>query len=300
MKHVVSVSLGSSKGNKSYEVDILGERFKIERIGTDGDLIKFRDMFTELDGKIDAFGVGGADIYLVAGKRRYAFRQIVKLIAGAVATPAVDGGGLKHTLERETVVALQRSGEVDFAKERVLLVSAVDRYGMAQALSQHCPNVVYGDLMYGVGLPFRIRRYGTVKFLAATILPVITKLPFKWFYPTGEKQEERKPKFTFAFAEATIVCGDKHIIKRYAPDDLSGKTVITQTIRKADLEWLKASGVKRLITTTPEMGGETFATNVLEAVIVALLNKRPGDLSEQDYLDTLKRLDWKPNVMAIS
>jgi hypothetical protein len=299
MKHVVSVSLGSSKGNKTHELDILGEHFKIERIGTDGDLIKFRDMFTELDGKVDALGVGGADIWLVAGKRRYAFRQIKKLIAGAACTPVVDGGGLKHTLERATIVELQKSGLVDFKQERVLLVSAVDRYGMAQALADNCPNVVYGDLLYGVGVPFRIRRYGTVKFLAATVLPVITKLPFKWFYPTGEKQEERKPKFIWGFSEATFICGDKHIIRRYAPDDLSGKTILTQTIRKADLEWLKASGAKRLITTTPEMGGETFATNVLEAVIVALLNKRPGDLTEQDYIDTLKRLDWKPNVMAL-
>ena len=23
------------------------------------------------------------------------------------------------------------------------------------------------------------------------ILPIVTKLPFKWFYPTGEKQEQR-------------------------------------------------------------------------------------------------------------
>jgi hypothetical protein len=299
MKRIVSVSLGSSKGNKSHEVDILGERFTIERIGTDGDLIKFRDMFTELDGKVDALGVGGADVYYVAGKRRYVVRQIKKLIAGAKTTPVLDGSGLKHTLERETIHELQRSGEVDFAKERVLLVSAVDRYGMAQALYEHCPNVVCGDLMYGIGLPFRIRRYGTVKFLAAVLLPIITRLPFKWFYPTGEKQETRTPKFTFAFDEATIVAGDKHIIRRYAPDDLTGKTIITQSIRKMDVDWLKASGVKRLITTTPEMGGETFATNVMEGVIVTIAGKRPEELVEADYLDILKRLDWKPNVMAL-
>jgi hypothetical protein len=211
----------------------------------------------------------------------------------------LDGSGLKHTLERETIHELQRSGEVDFAKERVLLVSAVDRYGMAQALYEHCPNVVCGDLMYGIGLPFRIRRYGTVKFLAAVLLPIITRLPFKWFYPTGEKQETRTPKFTFAFDEATIVAGDKHIIRRYAPDDLTGKTIITQSIRKMDVDWLKASGVKRLITTTPEMGGETFATNVMEGVIVTIAGKRPEELVEADYLDILKRLDWKPNVMAL-
>jgi hypothetical protein len=299
MKRVVSVSLGSSKGDKDYTVDILGESFSIKRIGTDGDLNKYRDMFTELDGKVDALCIGGADLYIVAGKKRYEFKQIKKLIAGAKTTPVVDGSGIKNTLERETVLELQRSGQVDFSKERVLLVSAVDRFGMAQALYEKCPDVVCGDLMFALGVPIRIRRYGTVKFLAAIILPWLTILPFKWFYPTGEKQEKRTPKFGWAFKDATIIAGDKHIIRRYAPDDLEGKTIITQSIRKDDIEWLRKSGVKRLITTTPEMGGETFATNVIEGVIVTLFGSDPKTMTPDDYLEMLKKLNWKPNTFTL-
>ena len=131
-------------------------------------------------------------------------------------------------------------------------------------------------------------------------MPIITKMPFKWFYPTGEKQEERKPKHVKVWKQATVVAGDTLYIRRYAPDDLKGKTVITQTVRKADLEWLKGAGVSRVITTTPMMGGETFATNVMEGVIVALLGKRPEQMTEKDYLDVLQRLDWKPNIIDLS
>src|SRR5688572_10969084 len=226
MNRVVSVSLGSSKGNKSFKTEILGEQFSIERIGTDGDLKKFADLFTELDGKVDALGIGGADLYLVAGRRKYVFRQIKKLISGASKTPVVDGSGLKHTLERETIHRLQRDGIVDFSKERVLLVSAVDRYGMAEALNKVCPSVVYGDLMFGLGIPIRLKRYKGVELLGRLTLPIVTKLPFKWFYPTGEKQDTRTPKFKSVFDWATVICGDTHFIKRYAPDDLKGKTII--------------------------------------------------------------------------
>ena len=300
MKRVVSVSLGSSKGDKSFETEILGQRFSIERIGTDGDLKRFADLFTELDGKVDALGIGGADLYLVAGRRKYVFRQIKQLISGATKTPVVDGSGLKHTLERETIHRLQREGIVDFSKERALLVSAVDRYGMAEALDELCPNVIYGDLMFGLGLPFRLRRYGSVQLLGRLTLPIVTKLPFKWFYPTGEKQETRTPKFKGVFDWATVICGDTHFIKRYAPDGMKGKTIITQTVRKATIDWFKQAGVWRLITTTPEMGGETFATNVMEGVLVAVLGKRPQEISGKEYLETLERLDWTPNVMELN
>jgi hypothetical protein len=300
MKHVVSVSLGSSKRNKSQEVEILGEEFKIERIGTDGDMAKFGQMFKDLDGKVDALGVGGADIWVVIDKKRYAFRQIVSLVAGATKTPVVDGSGLKHTLERETVKTLQRDGTVDFKTEKVLLVSAVDRFGMAQALDEIGGEVVYGDLLFGLGLPFQLKTYNAVRRIGKLSLPLITKLPFKWFYPTGEKQDERKPKFEKVWEAATLIAGDTLFIRRYASDNLKGKTILTQTVRKADLDWLKGAGVKRVITTTPVMGGETFATNVMEGVIVALLGRKPSEITEQDYLDMLKRLDWKPNVIEFN
>lgn len=299
-KHVVSVSLGSSKRNKSQEVDILGEHFKIERIGTDGDMAKFGQMFKDLDGKVDALGVGGADIWVVIDKKRYAFRQIVKLVAGATKTPVVDGSGLKHTLERETIMTLQREGIVDFKKETTLLVSAVDRFGMAQALDEIGGKVIFGDLLFSLGLPIQLKTYKAVRTIGKLSLPIITKLPFKWFYPTGEKQDERKPKFEKVWEAATLIAGDTLYIRRYASENLKGKTILTQTVRKADLEWLKNAGVKRLITTTPVMGGETFATNVMEGVIVALLGRKPSEITDQDYLDTLKRLDWKPNVMELN
>jgi hypothetical protein len=299
MKRVVSVSLGSSKGNKSHVVEILGEQFQIERIGTDGDMDRFAKMFVDLDGKVDALGVGGADVYVVVGNKRYAFRQIKNIVDKVKKTPVVDGSGLKHTLEREAIYSLKRDGIVDFTRERVLLTAAVDRYGMAQALQEVCPNVVYGDLMFGIGLPFRIRKYSTVKLIGTLILPIITRLPFKWFYPTGEKQEKRTPKFGWAFEDSTFICGDTHFIRRYMPDRMLGRTILTQSVRKSTIEEFQKTGASRLITTTPIMGGETFATNVMEGVLVALLGKRPEQLSEADYLECLKRLDWKPNVIDL-
>jgi hypothetical protein len=300
VERVVSVSLGSSRGDKTWEGEILGRQFRIERIGTNGDLRRFAEMFRELDGQVSALGVGGADIYLVAAGRRYAFRQIQRIVSVANRTPVVDGSGLKHTLEREAVLTLQREGTVDFANERALLVSAVDRFGMAEALHQVCPQVVYGDLMFGLGVPIPIRSYRALQLLARIALPIVTRLPFQWFYPTGEQQEHRRPRFPKVFAWASFICGDKHYIRRYAPDRLPDKTILTQTLRKADLEWFRGAGLRRAITTTPVMGGETFATNVMEGVIVTLLGKSPTDLRPEDYLSILDRLRWKPEVIELN
>ena len=300
MKTVVSISLGTSKRDKKDQVEMLGETFLLQRRGTDGDMKKFGELLQELDGKVDALGVGGADIYLVVEDRKYAFREILNLIKNVKTTPVVDGGGLKHTLERQTIEALNDSKEIDFANSKVLLVSAVDRFGMAQALHATGASVVYGDFLFGIGIPIPVRTYSGVRTLGQILLPVITKLPFKWFYPTGEKQEIRTPKFPKFFEDADIICGDWHYVRKFMPDKLPGKIIITQTLRKADIEFLRGAGVKTAYTTTPMVNGETFATNVMEGVIVAHLGKRPEEITPQEYLDVLNKLGWKPNRIDLN
>ncbi|MFN3729797.1 MAG: quinate 5-dehydrogenase [Fimbriimonadaceae bacterium] len=300
MKRVVSISLGAAKGDKVHEAEVLGETFRIERIGADGDIQRFADLFRELDGKVAAIGIGGADRYVVVDDRRYAFRQIDAIASRVTRTPVVDGSGLKHTLEREAIRTLQRDGTVDFRHTPTLMVSAVDRFGMAQALDEIGGPVVYGDVMFGLGLPIRLRSYRAVRTLGRLLLPIVTRLPFQWFYPTGEKQVVQKTKCAWAFQEAEVIAGDKHIIFRNAPPDLAGKTILTQSVRKHDLEWMRSAGVARVIVTTPVMGGETFATNVMEALLVASLGRQPDALTEADYLDWLDQLNWKPTVMDLA
>jgi hypothetical protein len=37
----------------------------------------------------------------------------------------------------------------------------------------------------------------------------------------------------------------------------------------------------------------------MEGVVVALLGRKPEELSPKDYMDTLAKLDWKPNVIDL-
>src|ERR1051326_1682832 len=182
MKHVVSISLGTSKRDKRSEAELLGQKMLIERLGTDGSKKCFEEMVGELDGKIDCFGVGGTDVYLYAGDKRYTCRGPLKLMRNARKTPWVDGSGLKHTLERETVRYLQENGLVDFSELNVLLVSGVDRFGMGEELAARAKSIVFGDILFGVGLPIAVRNWSTVKFLGKLVLPLIALLPIEWFY----------------------------------------------------------------------------------------------------------------------
>lgn len=293
-KHVVSVSLGNSKRNAREEMTLLGQPFVLERLGTDGDSAKAAELFRELDGRVDAFGLGGADLYVIADGRRYTFGNVRKLVANARKTPVLDGSGLKNTLERDAIAQLDPL--LSWRNKRVLMVSAVDRFGMAEALAEHGADVVYGDIIFGLNVDRPIRTIGSLRTVARLVLPPLTRLPQDWFYPTGAKQESSvEGKGTKYYAWADVIAGDTHYAKRYAPRDLRGKTILTQTITPADREWMKERGVARLITTTPRMGSRNFATNVLEAMFVAMSGQNRA-LSETEYMEYIRQVCFKPEI----
>lgn len=298
MKRVMSVSLGSSSRNHSVEASFLGEKFLIERIGTDGDLDEAGNIIKKYDGVVDAFGLGGIDLYIYSGTTRYTFRDAERIVRSAVKTPVVDGSGLKNTLERKVLVYLQNEMGMVFADKKVLMVCAVDRFGMAQGFDQAGAAMTFGDLAFSLGIPITFSSLKTLERIARIIAPIVVKLPFKMLYPTGDKQEKVKPKFGGYYEKADIIAGDFHYIRRFMPDNLQGKVIITNTVTSKDVELLNTRGVSMLVTTTPELNGRSFGTNVMEGVLIALTGKKPDSMTPADYSELLEKIGFKPRILS--
>jgi len=297
VKRVVSVSIGSSKRDHYVETEIMGEKFIIERIGTDGDIQKAIELIKKIDGKVDAIGMGGIDLHIWAGDRPYAFRAALPIKKAAKITPIVDGSGLKNTLERRVIIYLHNNGIIDFAKKKVLVTCGMDRFGMAESLECCGADMILGDLMFALGINIPLHSLKSLHRVAAVLAPIVCQLPFRLVYPVGKEQNKNVGnKFAKRFNNAEIVAGDFLYIKKFMPDDMKNKIIITNTVTKEDVDQLKARGVGLLITTTPEFNGRSFGTNVMEGVVISLLktNKKEGKLSEYDEI--LNRLDLKPRV----
>jgi hypothetical protein len=301
VKRVVSVSLGSASRDHRAQIELLGERFDIERIGTDGSIDRALEKLRELDGTVDAIGLGGIDVYLYAGTKRFALRDGLRLLEAVKVTPVVDGSGLKNTLERAAVHYLRDELGVQLAGRKVLMVSALDRFGMAQALVEAGADVMFGDFIFALDLDKPVRGLAEFEALAEKYLPDACKLPFQFFYPTGKKQDRPpQPKYPEYYAEAEIIAGDFHFMRQFMPDRLDGKVVLTNTLTARDVDELRERNVRMLVTTTPDFGGRSFGTNVVEAALLALLGKRWEDVTQADYQRLLDELQFKPRVLELA
>jgi hypothetical protein len=301
MKRAVSISIGSSKRNKAVETTLLGEKVSIERIGTDGDMEAAALKYKELDGAVDAFGVGGADLEVVADGKHYPLYSVQPMVRFVKKTPLVDGGGLKNTLENKAPAFLDKKiGEYINARGRKVLVTlGVDRWGLSKSFVDAGYETVFGDLMFGLDIPIAIHKLSQLKTTAALLMPIASRLPFEWIYPTGEKQEKRTPKWGKYYEWATVIAGDCHYIKRFMPDTLQGKVIVTNTTTPDDVEAFRKAGVKYLVTTTPVLDGRSFGTNMMEAALVAVTGKGRA-LTWDELTELLDTLGFEPELQELN
>lgn len=296
MKRAISISLGSSKRDKKVVVNFKGEEIQVERVGMDGDIAKARQMYLDLDGKVDAFGVGGVDLYLRLDDREYPLRAALKLVSGVTQTPLCDGRGLKHTLERRVFeLAKSQLGEIRF--KQAFVPVAVDRLGLAEAVAEVAERTVFGDLMVALGVPIPVYGIPAFKQVAHVMLPMVSYFPMSMIF-YGSDGAEQEPKYVKYFEESDLIAGDFLFMRKYMPKNLSGKTVVTNTTTAENIELLKSRGVKTIITTTPRYDGRSFGTNMLEAAITAYAGK--GRRLTDDELNALiDELELKPTVMKL-
>ena len=294
MKHAISISLGSSKRDKSVKVNLNGQEILVERIGTNGDIEKARQMYLDLDGKVDAFGVGGVDLYLRLDDREYPLNAALKLVSGVKQTPLCDGRGLKHTLERR-VFQLIKSQLGDVRFKQAFVPVAADRAGLAEAVAEVAERTVFGDLMVALGIPIPIYGIPAFKRVARVMLPIVSHFPMSMIF-YGSDGAEHEPKYTKYFAESDLIAGDFLFMRKYMPTDLSGKTIVTNTTTEDNIALLKERGVKRIITTTPRFDGRSFGTNMNEAMLTAYAGRRRR-LSDDELNGLIDELGIRPTLI---
>lgn len=299
MKRAVSISLGSSTRDKAVEINLLGETVRIERIGTNGDEAKARQMFREMDGKVDAFGVGGIDLGVHTPWKVYPLHGALKLVQDVKQTPYVDGGGLKETLESRVMQWVEQKIGDKIQPKTAFLVAGITRYGMTESFIKAGYQCVFGDLMFGLDIPIAIGSMSSLKTTAKLLMPVVGRMPLSMLYPTGEKQEQVTPKYEKYYQGNSVIGGDFLYIKQHMPEDMRGKIIVTNTTTAADIEFLKKRGIKYLITTTLSFDGRTFGTNMMEAALIAVAGK--GRVLTTDELNTLiDQLKFEPQLQELN
>jgi hypothetical protein len=305
MKKILSISIGSALRDHTTHHVFLGQEFEITRQGTNGDVDKAVQLYREMDGKVDAFGVGGAGFYLQVADHRYYFREPKKFRKAIKISKVGDGSRVKGLLEKRAFVALEKHLNEKEGKTLkgmpALQTCVMERYGMGKAMVEAGLDVTFGDFMFALGLPFTMKTLGQARLLAALFLPIVSLMPFSWLYPLGSEQDKPpQPKWTKYYRQSYVIAGDFLQVRQHMPDDLTGKIIVTNTTTAKNVEELKQRNLHILVTVTPRLEGRSFGTNVMEATLLSLMDKPDAEATEADFLDLIERIPLDPNIEVLN
>ncbi len=305
MKKIISISVGSSARDHTTRHTFLGQECEISRRGTNGDFKKAIELYKEWDGKVDAFGVGGVEFFLQVEDKKYYFRDVKRIRNAIKISKAGDGNGVKGLLEKRAFEYLEKYlNEKEGCSLKglpALKTTVVERYSMGKAMVDAGLDVTFGDFMFALGLPIAIKKLSTARLVAATLLPVVTQVPFSWHYPLGSEQDKPpQPKWTKYYQQSQVIAGDFLQIRQYMPDDLSGKIIVTNTTTPKNVEELRQRNLHILVTVTPRLEGRSFGTNVMEATLLALMDKPQSEVTQSDFLNLINRIPLEPNIEVLN
>jgi hypothetical protein len=305
MKTIVNITLASSKEDYDFTTRFMGQDFRILRFATDGDMDKAADLLQEWDNRADAIGLGYIQFPYALGSKKLVEKQTKKLyeLGKTLKTPFTAGAAIRAVSHEWCIRHLQyKFGNNYFNNSRVLFLSGMINSTIAKAISEYTTNVKFCDPILEQGIPKFLNSYDDLEMYAKGIHGVMQWVPSKQFSNYAMPlRAYNEYIIRQAVQQSSIVVIPFYEFFKFAGSlglkELSGKIVITSTAYDDRVKFLANRGVDVVIDTTPKILQRVVGVSVLEALIMAALEKTPDTLSSDDILEVISGLRMDPRVV---
>ncbi len=298
MKTVVSISLGSDELDYDFQTSLLNQKFRVLRIGTNKDLEKAEALVKEWQDKADVIGLGKVREHYSVGTRNFVqktTRQLENLVKKiSVTTGSMLRGILHEWAIRHTQIAQNNF----FNNSRVIFFNGVANYKAANVLSEFTNNISFADPVIQLGVPKLLTSLRGLELYAAGTHPLNKWSPPHVLSPSvAPVKEWNRFIVKKASQKADVIAASYEDIEHFSLEELAGKTLLTSTVSDARLETLREKGVNMVVDICPQLFDVNVGVNVIEAMILAALNKQQGELTHDDYLEILETLEAEPRIL---
>ena len=296
MKKVVTVTLGPSKQDFTFQTDFLGERFEVKRLGADDDTTKAWELMRRHQAQADAIGLGEIGDHYQVGLRTVVNKETKRLLNVVTRVPATTGATLRRLLQVRAVRHVQHALGSYFNNNIVLFLSGMRNYDMAVALSDYTKNLNFADALLQTGAPKMLTSLEQLELFAKGMdiaLPARSRELLESSL-SGFKQS----RLSAAVAESHLIVGTFAELKSIGSSkNLSGKTIITSAVDDERLAFFKQCRVNLVIDVSPKIFDRVVGVNVIEAMILAALGKSPEDVSDDDFAEIMDELQLEPRLL---
>lgn len=296
MKKVVTVTLGASKQDFAFETEFLGQRFQVRRLGADNDITRAWELMRRHQEQADAIGLGEVGDHFHVGQRTVINKETARLLKVVTRVPATTGARLRRLLQVRAVRLVQARLGNYFDNNIVLFLSGMRNYDLAQALAEYTPNLGFADALAQTGAPALLTSLEQLELYAKGTDWVLSGRRRELV--EGAFSDFKRSRLAAEVARAHVVVGTYAEIKEVGNTrNLAGKTLITSAIDEERLAFFRQCRVNLVIDVSPKLFEQVVGVNVIEAMILAALERPAEEVSDEDFEEVIDELDLQPRLL---
>ncbi len=295
MKTVVSISLESSEHDYEFTTEFLGQKFHVKRIGVDKDTEQAELLISQWQYKADAIALEGLRDHQRVGTFELQQKLINKLEHISDDTPITSGTRLREILQEWAIRHTQNSLQGFFNNSNVLIFSGMNHFRSASVLTEFTENLRFADPVLQLGIPKFLTSFHALELFAKGSHQLLRWSPPHVLSPSiAPVKEWNHYIMRKAMHKADVVVAHFEELERYGLEELAGKTVITSSVSEERLTALHDRGVNMVLDYAPQPFEHTISIVVLEALILAALDKNRDRVTDDDLLEILSDLNLEP------
>jgi predicted amino acid dehydrogenase len=296
MKKVVTVTLGSSKQDFEFKTEFLGQSFSVRRLGADMDTGKAWELMRRQQASADAIGLGEISDHYHVGLRTIVNKDTQHLTNVVTRVPVTTGATLRRLLQVRAVRYVQKELGNYFNNNLVLFLSGMRNYDMAVALSDYTKNLSFADALFQTGAPTMLTSLEQLEMYAKGSELMLSSR-------TGRALESalagfKNSRVASVVEKSHVIVGTFAEIKAVgSPANLEGKTLITSAVDDERMAFFTKCKVNLVVDVSPKLFDKVVGINTIEAMILAALEKRQEEVSDDDLEEILDELDIVPRLL---
>ena len=296
MKKVVTVTLGSSKQDFEFKTEFLGQSFQVKRMGADDDTNKAWELMRRQQATADAIGLGEIGDHYHVGLRTVVNKETQRLLHVVTRVPVTTGARLRRLLQVRAVRHVQHELGNYFNNNLVLFLSGMRNYDMAVALSDYTRNLSFADALFQTGAPTMLSSLEQLELFAKGSDWILSGKPAEVLESSLSGFKEKR--IASAAAKSHVIVGTFAELKAIGSvKNLEGKTLITSAVDEERLAFFTKCKVNLVVDVSPKLFDKVVGINVIEAMILAKLEKPQEEVSDDDFEEILNELDIKPRLL---
>ncbi|MCE1180482.1 MAG: dehydrogenase [Micrococcales bacterium] len=295
---VVNISLTDSSGDYDTVVTFLRRKYRIVRIGTNGDVAAASRLVVKWREEADAFAISGLHSAKALGFFRTGpwtiHRAIERLTDAAGDVPVTTGGRLTEVLQEWGLRRIHAEMPGYFTNARTVVLGHGNHSRAVEVLHEHTANIDFTDPS------LRVESSAVMQlnpFLSQSL--ALTKLSSRLIPgPVLSQMQVQSEQLSASLARkaarsADLIIGTPVELAAFDLPELAGKTVATTAISDAQLEELAAKGVDLVLDPVPQPFDVTVVAATLEAMMLLAL-PTGEELDDGAMLEMITRARLEP------